>query len=265
MKKKKKIVIGTLLAIIFLVIIGRVLFSGVNQMDNWSFQYNSGTEDYSFFFRFCNKNGKSVAVPCKVTMKIENENGDVVYEGTKEVERRDFGMYSSQARGEHLLANVRFKSDEIAEGNTANGTIYFTVEGKNFLFDETRCEVDDLPTKSIAIKVQDLPVTVCRQDSWSGARESELLITDVQCQIEEGLTPSASITVSGEKTYGSQDDIGVEMIGYQLCNHEGYVVDTGQILISKSLGVGDKFKDDSLTLYDLVPGEEYTLTLKDVH
>ena len=53
------------------------------------------------------------------------------------------------------------------------------------------------------------------------------------------------------------------MIDYQLCDGNGYVVDSGQILIDKALGTGDKFTDDSLTIYDLIPGETYVLTFQD--
>ena len=53
------------------------------------------------------------------------------------------------------------------------------------------------------------------------------------------------------------------MIDYQLCDGNGYVVDSGQIFIDKALGTGDKFTDDSLTIYDLIPGETYVLTFQD--
>ncbi len=54
--------------------------------------------------------------------------------------------------------------------------------------------------------------------------------------------------------------LGYDMIDYQLCDGNGYVVDSGQIFIDKALGTGDKFTDDSLTIYDLIPGETYVLT-----
>lgn len=43
---------------------------------------------------------------------------------------------------------------------------------------------------------------------------------------------------------------------------DGYVVDSGEVIIDKTLGKGDKFQDDSLMIFDLVPGEEYVLTFQ---
>ena len=53
------------------------------------------------------------------------------------------------------------------------------------------------------------------------------------------------------------------MVGYQLRDSDGYVVDSGEVIIDKTLGKGDKFQDDSLMIFDLVPGEEYVLTFQD--
>ena len=67
----------------------------------------------------------------------------------------------------------------------------------------------------------------------------------------------------GEKTYGNRTSMEYDMMGYQLRDSDGYVVDSGEVIIDKTLGTGDKFTDDSLTIYDLIPGEEYVLTFQD--
>ena len=43
---------------------------------------------------------------------------------------------------------------------------------------------------------------------------------------------------------------------------EGYLVDSGNLYFS-SLSAGDKFKDDSVVIYDITPGESYTFQLSE--
>ena len=59
------------------------------------------------------------------------------------------------------------------------------------------------------------------------------------------------------------DGFYYDIVSYKLYDSEGYLSDSGQIYLGTSLSVGDKFKDDSLTIYDLMPGETYTLQLLD--
>ena len=48
------------------------------------------------------------------------------------------------------------------------------------------------------------------------------------------------------------------MMSYKLYDNEGYVITSGNIYLD-SLDQGDKFKDDSLVIYDITPGESYRL------
>ena len=52
------------------------------------------------------------------------------------------------------------------------------------------------------------------------------------------------------------------MIDYKLYDSAGYMVDSGQIYLP-SLNAGDKFKDDSVVIYDVVPGESYVFQLSE--
>ena len=52
------------------------------------------------------------------------------------------------------------------------------------------------------------------------------------------------------------------MISYKLYDSAGYLVDSGDIYLS-SLSPGDKFKDNSVIIYDITPGESYTFQLSE--
>lgn len=261
---KKTLAIALILCLMALCGCG-VIGTNVEYLRGWSFQYNEGTDDYSLFFGLCDRNEKYISANATVSIRIENENGGVVYEGTKNITKDDFGTYLSQIAGERFLANVRIKSSEIEAGSSSSGTVYFTVsDGKSFGFDECNCSaLFCLPVKDIQITVMSLPIELS-QRNYSGSIESKLSITDVQYSVSNGIgAPIVSFVISGEKTYGNSSSISYDIISYKLYDHDGYLVDSGQVYIGTSLSVGDRFRDSSLTIYDLTPGEEYTLQLLD--
>ncbi len=65
-----------------------------------------------------------------------------------------------------------------------------------------------------------------------------------------------------EKRSSGNSDSGYDMISYKLYDSAGYLVDSGNIYLS-SLSAGDKFKDDSVVIYDITPGESYTFQLSE--
>lgn len=234
--------------------------SSVETMNGWQFQYNEGTNDYSVFFALCDKNGKHLSSDCTVDIRIENDNGETVYRGTKNITERDFGTYSSQIAGERFLANVRIKANEIKKGTSASGKVYFTVTKKNaFAFDEVNCTaLYCLPIKDTQLSVDSLPAEIQLKD-YLGAISSKIVITDVQYKVDTALgTPMMSILVTGEKTFGTNNGLSLDSITYKLYDSEGFLSKSGSLYLGSGLGTGDKFKE-TITVYDVTPGETYTL------
>lgn len=48
------------------------------------------------------------------------------------------------------------------------------------------------------------------------------------------------------------------MIKYKIYDSKKFVVEDGIFYLS-SLSSGDKFKDDSIVIYDVIPGETYSI------
>ena len=48
------------------------------------------------------------------------------------------------------------------------------------------------------------------------------------------------------------------MISYKIYDSQGYMVDSGNVYL-RNLTAGDKFKDDTIVVYDVTPGETYTI------
>lgn len=233
----------------------------VETLKGWSFQENTGTNDYSLFFGFLDSDGNEVAAACRVKLAIYSDNNEKLYSSIRELTEKDFDIYSNSISGDRLLANVRIKSSDIAQGTSSNGKVYFTVTGDDFAFDEVNCEAYYcLPIKEITLVVDTLPVEIVSKNY--GAANDVFKISEVYYTVNtSGSSCSMNITISGEKTAGSNGALSYGFIGYKLYDSQQYMIDSGMISLGNGLSKGDKFKDSSTYVYNLVPGETYTLFL----
>lgn len=99
--------------------------NNVETLKNWSFQFNEETNDYSLFFGLLNKNNEEISAEIDVDIRIVNDEGEEVYEETKNVFETDFDYYTSQAAEEQYLAELRIPASDIISGRSSNGTVFF--------------------------------------------------------------------------------------------------------------------------------------------
>lgn len=130
-------------------------------------------------------------------------------------------------------------------------------------FDEVSCSASYcLPVKSVTLEAEPLPATLAVK-GFDGKTESVIQVTDVSYHFDGSISPRLNITLAGVKTHSNENTLYksvYDIISYKLYNSGGYLVDSGNVYLS-SLAVGDKFKDDSIVIYDVTPGEAYTLKL----
>ena len=257
-----KRVISAFLLIALLLLSGcAVLESGIAEtLKGWSFQYNEGTEDYSVFFGLLNKGDRYISANVNVDIRIVNDSDEEVYAATKSVNKDDFGYYTSKAAGEQYLAEIRIPESDIAPGKSSSGTVYLTVYINDVIrFDEVNCSaLYCLPVMDVQLVSGPFPVEIDVK-SYDGSVESTFQIDGVSYVYEKDLTPQLRITINGEKTYGASKS-HFDVISYKLYDSEGYMAASGNIYPG-SIGCGDKFKDDSVIIYDVTPGETYRLDL----
>lgn len=236
--------------------------SRVETLKSWSFQYNEGTSDYSLFFGLADKNDKSLSADVDVDIRIVNDADEEVYAGTKSVSTDDFGYYTSQAAGEQYLANVRITAAEIKAGTSASGKVYFTVYKENAVrFDEVNCDaLYCLPIEDVQVTFDSFPLDLKVKD-FMGGTASVIQIQGAEFKFDKDYSPRLNITITGEKKSGSGNS-GYDMISYKLFDSAGYMIDSGNLYLS-ALSAGDKFKDDSVFIYDIVPGEAYVFRLSE--
>ena len=234
--------------------------SNVETLESWSFQFNEGTNDYSIFFGLLNRNNESISADVDVDIRIVNEANEEVYKSTKSVYKSDFDYYTSKAMGEQYLAELRISAADITSGKSSNGTVYLTVyKNDTIRFDEVNCSAYYcLPLSDVELIFDTFPLNIDVK-GYDGSIESTIQIDDVTYSFEKEYIPQVKIIVYGTKIYGKANSLpSYDMMSYKLYDNEGYVITSGNIYLD-SLDQGDKFKDDSLVIYDITPGESYRL------
>lgn len=262
-----KRLLSSVLLLLFILLPCGCAFSAsdhVETLKGWTFQYNEGTNDYSVFFGLLNSKDEYIAADVDADIRIVDENGNELYAATRSVSRADFSYYTSQIAGERYLANIRIKAADIAEGTSTSGTVYLTIYKENSVrFDEVSCPASYcLPIKSVTLETETLPATL-EVKGFDGKTESVLQVTDVAYDFDSSISPKLNVTLAGVKTYSGENALyksTYDIISYKLYDSGGYLVNSGNVYL-RSLAVGDKFKDDSIVIYDITPGEAYTLKL----
>lgn len=232
--------------------------ANIETLKGWSFQYNEGTNDYSVFFALQTETDRYVSADVDVDIRIVNDNNEEVYKGTHAVTKNDFGYYSSHAAGEEYLANLKIPAADISAGTSANGKVYLTVyKGETLRFDEVNCKAFYcLPVKDVQLTAEGLPKEISVK-GYDGKVESTIRIEEVQYTYDKKFTSQLKITVLGIKTYGSANST-YDRISYKIYDSKNFMVDSGNLFLN-SLFQNDMFKDDSIVVYDVVPGETYTI------
>lgn len=256
----------TFLAVLFLFLFPLYGCSMASPKDNietlkgWSFQYNEGSNDYSLFFGLLNEKDEYISAEVDVDIRIVSKNGEEVYSGTRSISKSDFNYYTSQAAGEEYLAEVRIPASDIVPGTSSNGKVFLTVYKESIVsFDEVNCDAFYcLPIKDIQLTCDPFPLELEVKD-YLGDTESIIQINDVTYEFEKEYSPQLTISIFGEKTYGDSNS-SYDIISYKLYDSDGYMIDSGDVFLD-ALSNGDKFKDSSVIIYDIVPGTSYTLKL----
>lgn len=234
----------------------------IGTLNNWSFQYNEGTNDYSVFFELRDEDGNPMSADVDVDIRIVNNKDEEIFNGTKTVSSDNFGYYTNEIQGERYLANVKIPASEIIPGMDSSGKVYLTIYKENVVaFDEVTCDaLYCLPVRDIQLESESLPTEINVKD-FDGTITSKIQIEDINYVVEKSYTPKLTVTIAGTKTYSNENIYfrsNYDVISYKLFDSGGFVVDSGSVYLD-SLSQGDKFKDESLVFYDLIPGEMYTL------
>ena len=201
-------------------------------------------------------------------MRIVNDEGIVVYEKTKYVTLHDFSTWSSAFYGERYLASIYIAPEDIAQGTTSSGNVFFTVTVGDWGFDESKVSTSELPTldltKLCSLDLPKLPQE-CKY-TFSGKVYSKVKISQLSYEFKESHDGTVKLYLyfSGQKTYDykGNSNSGSCKIGWKLYDEEGYVIKSGTCYTS-DLSTGEKFKNEEEVIYNLEPGH-YSIKLINV-
>lgn len=239
------------------VLTGCSLFGGdVEYINEWSFSRNEDTHDYSLMFGFTDKDGRGVASDATVDLRVESENGEVLYDDTLTVTEDDFANYSNALGREAYLCDIRIPETDIKKGTSQDGRAYIRVYNDFIEFDDIDFEVyGDLPVEKFQIKTEALPKNI-NMKNYMGGVGGTLQIDGIEYKTEE-YGVGLEVIVSGTKLSQKGEFVSTSF-DVQLIDEAGYVVDTGMVFLD-NIAVGQKFKEDAYIVADPEPGKSYTL------
>ena len=186
----------------------------------------------------------SIQIPVYIDVKIVDDNGSVLYAET--VIKK-----SSQDK-------VTIDYDKITNAITNTGTLYYTVYSDYVSFDTVSKELEKIPW-TVTIELPNVPQTI----SYTGYSASSCKLTGITYKVSGD---NVTFYVTGEKTYDKNGSSYSQSckIGWKLYDQDGYVVADGTCYTT-SLTVGEKFKNEDFTAYDVIEqGKTYRLVITNV-
>ena len=226
----------------------------VYYINNRYVDYDENEKRYEISFKLENIDKESIVAPTFIDVRIENNNKVVVYENTILVKTSDYQGWK---------AKVYINDSEITKDVVEEGRVYMTVYNPDyFSFSEVDYSAFHLPLKDITLIMPAVP-KIYNHYYYDGELRSSVEITSISYKMVG--ENKAEIYFAGTKTYDEEGNnySAICCVGYKIYDSENFVVSSGT-LFTDNLCVGDKFKDEVITVYDMKPGETYTLELLDV-
>ena len=221
------------------------------------FQYSQIEESYCLSFSLRDEEGKTLAVPAAVKIRIEDQKGTVLFEGEKKITEENYEKVHSPVAGDRFLARVVLNKQELQEGMTSSGTV--TVKIKNglaFSFQDLSCAADYcLPIRACQFRCGELGQEILLEDPFwhSTSRYQITALTPTMDPYTEG---NGNLLVEGVKTAGKAG--GMDKIRYRLSDSQGNPKGGGELYLGK-YDEGDDFRAE-IFLYELIPGETYQIS-----
>jgi len=122
--------------------------STVTWLSNYRFLFYYDDSKYVLLFELSDENEKAVSASGTVEIRIVNDDNVTVYEKTRNFQKTSFKNWTYDDTDEMYLATIYIEPKDIKSSSTKYGTVYFTVCGDDYSFEECSISAFDLPTKS---------------------------------------------------------------------------------------------------------------------
>lgn len=128
----------------------------VTWLSDYRFLYYEDFSKFVLLFELSDENEKTVSASGTVEIKIVNDDKATVYNKKRTFSKSNFENWTYDDTVEMYLAAIYIEPNDITAGSTEFGTVYFTVYGDDYNFEECSISVFDLPTKTTS---NDKPAT----------------------------------------------------------------------------------------------------------
>lgn len=222
-----------------------------------SFRYAPEEQAYHLLFALCDQEGREIQVPGKVELSIEDQQGNVLYEGKEKIQAEDFEADQKIRKKKHLAVRIRIPEDKVKPGKSVSGTVKFSVKnGFSFHLKDLSCEANNcLPIEAFSFVSQQLPLEIRIKDPFWHS-QSAYRVDKLTWMAEPAMGGIVNLMIHGEKTEGA-NGTGPDLIRYEIKDEKGEKVQGGELYMGR-YEAGDSFTAQ-LILNDLIPGEEYAI------
>lgn len=127
------------------------------------FFYYEDEDSFVLVFELSDENEVTMTSSGTVDIRIVNKAGVTVYDRQHPFSKDSFEEWIYDDTIEKYLASIYIDPNEIVSGTTSKGTVYFTVYGDDYSFDESTLEATGLPALPIATSVSVRTITLSEE------------------------------------------------------------------------------------------------------
>ncbi|MGN0640274.1 MAG: hypothetical protein ACI4JT_04905 [Oscillospiraceae bacterium] len=238
-----------------------------NFMGNRTVQYTEAQKSHQAFWSFAEtQDGEYISADALIMIKIVNENGETVYDQTHQVDESFYATYTNPYWDKpRYLGCINISQSDITKGTISKGVLYISASTPDGEFWEPyEVSITNLPLMDFNMTLPSMPVTISNF-TYSGKLERKIEVQNIDYTYEDNYngTVTLELNIKAKMTYNNSGNThsDISKIGYKIKDSEGFVVDSGTILLDP-MCVGDMIKEEK-SVYSLKLGETYTLELID--
>ncbi len=266
-KKRKVITISAIAAIIVVIIISIVvtMSSNVKYISDRSVDFEESSNQFRVFFSLLNSNEKYVSSDGTAHIKITNDNSEIVFEKDIEFNKEDFSTWSNQlTQTSYESACIYIPKDNISEGTIDSGVLTLGVKLNNGTeFENETFEIyGNLPVKSVTLNLPNLPETV-NEYGYENEHEKTIEIDEIKYETDYSYGGETSIKISFNITLleNKNEYSDYSNFTFKIKDSTGKVIENREVFCGQ-MSIGDTKIQEEI-VYNLKPGETYTLELND--
>ena len=222
-----------------------------------SFRYAPEDQTFHMMLVLCDQEGREIATPGKMEITIEDDQGNVLYQGKEKIKKEDFQEGRKIQKKKHLAAQIRIPGEKLKLGKSVSGTVKFSIKnGFSYHLKDLSCEANNcLPVEELSFTYEQLPQEIHIKDPFWHS-ESVYRIDELTWNADPSMGGIVNLAVRGQKLDGEKGT-GPDMIRYDVYDAQGEKVQGGELYMGR-YEIGDSFTAQ-LILSNLIPGETYAI------